>query len=69
MKNCDMILTEKNTKILALLPRKTDNYEYLTVEQILPSNQRQIIKQAKCVYSPLEKASGKNKHKRLKTKD
>ena len=32
MKNCDMILTKKNAKILALLPRKTDNYEYLTVE-------------------------------------
>ena len=31
-------------------------YEYLTGEEILPSNQRQITKQAKFRYSPLGKA-------------
>ena len=31
-------------------------YEYLTGEDILPSNQRQIIQQAKFTYSPLGKA-------------
>ena len=31
-------------------------YEYLTGEEILPSNQQQIIEQAKSTYSPLGKA-------------
>ena len=33
-----------------------DKYEYLTGEEMLPSNQRQIIQQAKFNYSPLGKA-------------
>ena len=33
-----------------------DNYEYLTDEEILPSNQRQTIDQAKFRYSLLRKA-------------
>ena len=32
---------------------KKDKYEYLTGEEMLPSNQRQIIEQAKFAYSPL----------------
>ena len=35
---------------------KTDKYEYLTGEETLPSNQQQIIEQAKFTYSPLGKA-------------
>ena len=42
----------------------TDKYEYLTGEEIVPFNQRQIIKQAKFAYSILEKAF-QNKQKRL----
>ena len=42
---------------------KIDKYEYLTGEEILPSNQRQIIEQAKFTYSPLGKAF----EKQLKT--
>ena len=34
-------------------------YEYLTGEDILPSNQQQIIEQARFTYSPLGKAFGK----------
>ena len=34
---------------------KIDKYEYLTGEEILTSNQKQIIEQAKFTYSPLEK--------------
>ena len=34
---------------------KIRKYEYLTVEDILPSNQQQIIEQAKFTYSPLGK--------------
>ena len=43
-------------KISALSSGKIDKYEYLTGGEILHSNQRQIIKQAKFAYSPLEKA-------------
>ena len=43
-------------KISALSSGKTDKYEYLTGEEISPSNQEQIIEQAKFTYSPLGKA-------------
>ena len=43
-------------KISALSSGKIDKYEYLTGEEILPSNQQQIIQQAKFAYSPLGKA-------------
>ena len=42
--------------ISALSSGKNDKYEYLTSEEILLSNQKQIIEQAKCTYSPLGKA-------------
>ena len=35
---------------------KIDTYELLTVEEILRSNQQQIIEQSKSTYSPLGKA-------------
>ena len=38
-------------KISALLSGRIDKYEYLTGKEILPSNQRQITKQAKFAYS------------------
>ena len=40
----------------ALSSGKIDKYEYLTGEEILPSNQKQIIEQAKFTYSSLGKA-------------
>ena len=43
-------------KISALSLGKIHKYEYLTDEEILPSNQQQIIEQAKFNYSPLGKA-------------
>ena len=43
-------------KISALSSGKLDKYEYLTGEEILPSNQQQIIQQAKFTYYPLGKA-------------
>ena len=43
-------------KISALSSEKLHKYEYLTDEDILPSNQQQIIEQAKFTYSPLGKA-------------
>ena len=43
-------------KTSALSSRKLHKDKYLTGEDILPSNQQQIIEQAKFTYSPLEKA-------------
>ena len=43
-------------KISALSPGQIHKYEYLTGEDILPSNQQQIIEQARFTYSPLGKA-------------
>ena len=43
-------------KILALSSRNIDKCKYLAGEEILPSNQRQIMEQAKFAYSPLGKA-------------
>ena len=40
-------------KTSALTSGKIDKYEYVTGEEILPSNQRQVIEQAKFAYSPL----------------
>ena len=40
----------------ALSSGKIQKYEYLTGKDILPSNQQQIIEQAKFTYSPLGKA-------------
>ena len=49
-------LNREAAKISALSSGKTDRYEYLTGEDVLPSNQQQIIEQAKFTYSPLGKA-------------
>ena len=46
-------------KISALSSGKIHKNEYLTGEDILPSNQQQIIQQTKCTYSPLGKAFDK----------
>ena len=43
-------------KISALSSGKIHKYEYLTGEDILPSNQQQIMEQARFTYSPLGKA-------------
>ena len=49
-------INREAAKISALSPGKIHKYEYLTGEYILPSNQQQIIEQAKFTYSPLGKA-------------
>ena len=49
-------INREAAKISALSSGKLDKYEYLTGKEILPSNQRQIIEQAKFTYSPLGKA-------------
>ena len=49
-------INREAAKISALSSGKIDKYEYFTGEEILPSNQQQIIQQAKFTYSPLGKA-------------
>ena len=43
-------------KIPALSSGKSDKYEYLTGQEMLPSNQQQILEQTKFTYSHLRKA-------------
>ena len=56
-------INREAAKISALSSGKVHKYEYLTGEDILPSNQQQIIEQAKFNYSPL----GKVFEKQIKT--
>ena len=52
----------------ALSSGEIDKYEYLTGEEILPSDQRRMIEQARFIDSPLGKLQ-KNKQKRPKIKE
>ena len=56
-------INREAAKISALSSGKIDKYEYLTGDEILPSNQQQVIEQAKFTYSPL----GKSFQKQTKT--
>ena len=56
-------INREAAKISALSSGKIHKYEYLTGEDILPSNQQQIIEQAKFAYSPL----GKSFERQIKT--
>ena len=49
-------INREAAKISALSSGKIDKYEYLPGEEILPSNQQQIIEQVNLTYSPLGKA-------------
>ena len=49
-------INREAAKISALSSGKIHKYEYLTGEDILPSNQQQIIEQVRFTYSPLGKA-------------
>ena len=67
-------LNTEAVKLSALLSGKIDKHEYLTSEQILPSNQRRAIEQGKfsLLWKALEKQAkrlrikSKNKLKQLK---
>ena len=52
-------INREAAKISALSSDKIQKYEHLTAEDILPSNQQQIIERAKFTYSLLEKAFNK----------
>ena len=61
-------INREAAKIPDLSSGKIDKYEYLTGEEILPSNQQQIIEQAKFTYSLLGKAFEKQQEQ-LKIKE
>ena len=79
MKNCNILLIEKEQKYQNYYPEKLINMNILAFKEILPSNQRQIIEQTKFAYSPLGKAfekqtntieeQGKNRQKQLKNNE
>ena len=63
IKNYNIIPKRDATKISALSSGKSDKYEYLTGEEILPSDQkkkRKKIEQAKFTSSTLAKKFRKN---------
>ena len=55
-------INREAAKLSALSSNKFNKYEYLTGDKILPSNQKQMIEQAKLTYSPLGKAFETNKN-------
>ena len=57
--NLQYDINREAAKTSALSSGKIHKYEYLTGPDILPSNQQQIIEQARLTYSPLGKASEK----------
>ena len=61
MKNCNMIVADRLQKYLHYHLEKNDKYEYIIGEEILPSDQRGVIEQAKFSYSPLGNALEKQR--------
>ena len=53
-------INKEAAKISPLSSSRINKYEYLSGEDLLSSNQQQIIEQAKFSYSPLEKANKSN---------
>ena len=47
MKNCNLILGEKQQKYQYYNLEKNDKYVYLAAKEILPSDQRKVIEQVK----------------------
>ena len=61
-------INREAAKTSALSSGKIDKYEYLTGEEILPYNQKQITEQVKFTFSPLGKTFEKQT-KKLKIKE
>ena len=62
-------IVRKAAEISALSSGKIHKYEYHTGEDILPSNQQQIIEQARFTYSLLGKEIEKKKKLKIKVKN
>ena len=54
-------INREAANISALSSGKVDKYEYLTGEEILPSNEKQVTEQPKFTYSSLGKAFKKQR--------
>ena len=52
-------INREAAKISAVLWNKFNKYDYLTGKEILPSNQKQMMQEAKFTYTLLGKAFGK----------
>ena len=61
-------MNREAAKISALSSGKFDKYEYLAGEEILPSNQRQIIEEAKFLYCPIGKVFQRQRKTRIRVK-
>ena len=59
-------INREAAKLSALSWGKIHKYEYLTGEDLLPSNQQKTIEQARFTYSPLGKDQGNNWRSREK---
>ena len=55
MKKLQHDVNREAAKISSLSSRKIDKYGYLAGEELLPSNQKQIIKEVKFLYAPFGK--------------
>ena len=62
-------INREAAKISALWSKKFNKYEYLTGEEILPSDQKQMLEQAKVTYSPSGKTFEKQKQSKTKEKN
>ena len=62
-------INREAAEISATSSGKIDKYEYLAGDEILPSNQRQIIQKAKFTYPPLGKAFEKQTKSKETTKE
>ena len=54
--NLQYDINREATKISALSSDKIEKYKYLIGEEILPSNHKEIIEQARFTFSPLSEA-------------
>ena len=61
--NLECNINRGAVKIPVLSPGKINKYEYITGEEILPSDHSIVVEQTKYIYSPLRKAF----EKQLKT--
>ena len=56
LKKLQYDINRETEKISELSLGKIDKYEYLTGEEILPSDQSRIIEEARFIYSPFDKS-------------
>ena len=62
-------INREAAKISVLSSGKINKYEYVTSEEILPSNQKRIIEQAKLTYFPFGEAFAKQKQLKIRDKN